>query len=88
MQAQLTTLRDAAVVDVNGDGLPDILLGENFYGNNIEMGRYDAGYGTILINHDKNIFTASALNGLIIKGEVRHILPVHIAGKKVLACKK
>lgn len=85
MQAQLTTLRDAAVVDANGDSLPDILLGENFYGNNIEMGRYDAGYGTILINSGKNEFIASALNGLIIKGEVRHILPLQVAGKKVFA---
>jgi hypothetical protein len=47
-QAQLTSYRDAIVVDANTDGLPDILLMGNYYDNNIQMGRYDADFGTIL----------------------------------------
>ena len=40
----------AAIVDAGGDSLPDILLLGNYYDNNIQMGRYDADYGTILLN--------------------------------------
>jgi len=71
-------MRTAAVVDANKDGLPDILLGGNFYENNIEMGRYDADYGTLLLNRGRGGFTAEPLNGLSIRGQVRHIAPIQL----------
>ena len=71
-------MRTAAVVDANKDGLPDILLGGNYYENNIEMGRYDAGYGILLLNKGKGAFTTEALNGLTIKGQLRHVSPMMI----------
>ena len=77
-EAQLTEMRTAAVVDANKDGLPDILLGGNYYENNIEMGRYDAGYGILLLNKGKGAFTTEALNGLTIKGQLRHVSPMMI----------
>ncbi|WP_431214617.1 FG-GAP repeat domain-containing protein [Puia sp. P3] len=79
-KAQLSPYRDAAVADVNADGLPDILLFGNYYENNIQMGRYDADYGTILLNKGKDSFSVTPLNSLAIKGQVRHILPLTIAG--------
>ena len=48
MNAQLSPYKTAALIDINNN-LPDILLGGNYYDNNIQMGRYDADYGTILI---------------------------------------
>ena len=72
-EAQLTTLRDAIVVNANNDDKPDILLAGNFYACNIQLGKYDADYGTILINKGNGNFTSELLNGLVIKGEVRHI---------------
>ena len=81
-EAQLSPYRDAAVIDANGDSLPDILLMGNFYDNNIQMGRYDADYGTILLNKGNGQFSTESLNGLAIKGQVRHIRPIHIAGKE------
>ena len=81
-EAQLSSYRDAIVVDANNDNLPDILLAGNYYDNNIEMGRYDADLGTLLINKGKGIFTCESLNGLQIKGQVRHIKEITIAGKK------
>ena len=63
-EAQLSPYRDAVVVDANHDSLPDILLFGNYYENNIQMGRYDADFGTILINHGKGQFDAESLNGL------------------------
>ncbi len=78
-QAQLTSFKDAVVVDANHDNKPDILLMGNYYDNNIEMGRYDADYGTLLINKGGGNFTYSSLNGLAVKGQVRHVVPITIA---------
>jgi enediyne biosynthesis protein E4 len=81
-EAQLSSYRDAVVVDANNDSLPDILLVGNYYDNNIQMGRYDADYGTILLNHGKGTFTAESLNGTSVKGQVRHIRKISIAGRE------
>ena len=81
-EAQLSPYRDATIIDANGDNLPDILLMGNYYDNNIQMGRYDADYGTILLNKGHGDFTTSPLNGLAIKGQTRHIRPIKIAGKE------
>ncbi len=79
-QAQLTPMRDAIVTDINHDQLPDLICVGNYYENNIEMGRYDADYGTVLINKGKGEFVASNLNGVVLKGESRHIAPINIFG--------
>jgi enediyne biosynthesis protein E4 len=80
-EAQLTSFKDAVIINANNDNLPDLLLMGNYYGNNIEMGRYDADYGTILINKGKGEFVCASMNGLAVKGEVRHIRKINI-GKK------
>jgi enediyne biosynthesis protein E4 len=80
-QAQLSPFKDAQVVDANGDSLPDILLFGNYYDNNIQMGRYDADFGTILLNNGHDSLTAVPLNGLAVKGQVRRISPIRVGGK-------
>jgi hypothetical protein len=79
--AQLTSYRDAVVVEANHDDHPDILLAGNFYHNNIQMGEYDADYGTLLINKGNGNFSCESLNGLTIKGEMRHVRKINV-GKK------
>jgi hypothetical protein len=81
-EAQLSPFRDALVVDANGDSLPDILLFGNYYDNNVQMGRYDADFGTILLNLGHDSLTAVPLNGLAVKGQVRHIREISLAGKQ------
>ncbi|GGB14932.1 VCBS repeat-containing protein [Puia dinghuensis] len=81
-EAQLSSFRDAVVVNANNDSLPDLLLVGNYFENNIQMGRYDADYGTILINHGKHSFSANPLNGLVLKGQVRHLREIDAIGKK------
>ncbi|MEO8860239.1 MAG: VCBS repeat-containing protein [Ginsengibacter sp.] len=76
--AQLSPFKDAIVVNANNDSLPDILLVGNFYDNNIQMGRNDADFGTILLNKGNGEFTCETINGLQIKGEVRHIKKINI----------
>jgi hypothetical protein len=77
-EAQLSSLKDAVIVDANGDNLPDILLFGNYYDNNIQMGRYDADYGTILINKGHGDFAVENINGLQVKGQTRHVKPIVI----------
>ncbi|MDO6432048.1 VCBS repeat-containing protein [Flavitalea sp. BT771] len=80
-EAQLSPYRDAVVVDANGDDLPDILMVGNFYDNNIQMGRYDADFGTILLNRGNDSLAPFPLNGVSIRGQSRHIRSLDIAGK-------
>jgi hypothetical protein len=82
--AQLTSYRDAAVVNANNDSLPDLLLGGNYYESNMEMGRYDADWGTLLINKGNNRFEVESPNGVSIKGQVRRIQKIEIAKKEAL----
>jgi hypothetical protein len=77
-EAQLSSIKDAVIVDANNDNLPDILLVGNYYDNNIQMGRYDADYGTVLINKGKAVLVAENINGLVIKGQIRKIKPVTV----------
>jgi hypothetical protein len=83
-QAQLSSYRDALVVDANRDSLPDILLVGNYYDNNIQMGRYDADFATLLVNQGNDSFRTESLNGLQIKGQVRHARNITIAGKEAI----
>ena len=76
--AQLSPYKDAVVINANDDNLPDILLVGNFYDNNIQMGRNDADFGTILINKGDGKFACESINGLEIKGQVRHIKKINI----------
>lgn len=71
-QAQLSPYKTAIVTDANGDALPDLLLFGNYYENNIEMGRYDADYGTVLLNRGNGKIEAVSINGLAVKGQVRN----------------
>ncbi len=81
-QAQLSCVKDAITIDANEDALPDILLAGNFYPSNIQMGRYDADYGSILVNRGMGRFEYSSLNGFQNKGETRKIAAIEIKGKQ------
>lgn len=87
-QAQLTPYKDAVVLQANKDSLPDILLGGNFYDNNIQMGRYDADMGTVLVNGGKAGWRAVPVNGKPIKGQVRRISSIRIGGKEAFVLAK
>ncbi len=81
-EAQLTGYRDAAVVNANGDSLPDLLMGGNFNVNNTQMGRYDADFGSLLINMGNGKFRYSDLGALKIKGDIRRIRRLRLPGAK------
>jgi len=81
-EAQQTAYKSGIVCDANGDKLPDVLLMGNYYDNNVQMGRYDADYGTLLLNQGKGKMIVEPLNGLQVKGQVRKIQSINIGGKK------
>jgi hypothetical protein len=80
--AQLAPYKDAIPINANNDKLVDILLVGNYYENNIEMGRYDADYGSILVNRGNNKFTCEPINGLKVKGQVRHIRKLQLPNQE------
>lgn len=81
MAAQLVPYRDAAVADLNRDSKPDLLLAGNFYENNIQMGRYDADPGTVLLNKGQAVLEPVLITGLRLRAQYRHIKPIHIRNK-------
>jgi hypothetical protein len=80
-EAQLNTYRDAVIVGMGSNGLPDILLTGNYYENNIQIGRNDAGFGTILTHAGNNSLKCENINGAIIKGQVRRVKGLTIRKK-------
>lgn len=82
-KAQYAPYYAAEIIDANGDKLPDIIMFGNFYDCNIQMGRYDANYGTILINKGNCQFEVEKLNGISVKGQVKRIRNIKV-GKEIL----
>ncbi len=82
--AQLAPYYTAQVIDANGDKLPDVVMGGNFYGCNIQMGRYDADYGKLLINKGKGEFAVTSLGKLPVTGQIKRMATLQLNGKPVL----
>lgn len=72
---QLSSINSIAVVDVNNDQSPDLIVGGNNFNFPPQFGRLDASVGDILINDGKGNFERvhPSLTGLNISGEVRNI---------------
>ena len=75
-----TARKVAQAINANSDNLPDFLLMGNFYDCNVQMGRYDADYGTLLVNKGKGAFEVKPL-GISIKGQVKRLQSIKIQGK-------
>ncbi len=71
-------MKDAVKIDGKGDSVPDILTGGNYFAQAIEIKRNDANFGTVLINKGKGEFVAESINGVLIKNQISHILPIRI----------
>ncbi|MCA0396552.1 MAG: VCBS repeat-containing protein [Bacteroidetes bacterium] len=80
-QLQLSPVKTAVPCDYNADGKSDLLLFGNYYDNNIQMGRNDADFGSLLLGTAGGGFAVHNLPGLVVKGQVRHALPIGIAAK-------
>lgn len=74
---QHTSFHAAAQVKAN-----QWLMGGNFYDCNIQMGLYDADYGSVLQIDKNKKMTKNRIGQLQIQGQIRGIYPITIQGKK------
>lgn len=77
---QWTCYRDFLIMDVNGDGLKDLLPAGNFYGEAIAMGRSDAEHGSVWLNKGEGNWALRLLPKGMMKGEVRKLQKMKLAG--------
>ncbi|MFA0961013.1 VCBS repeat-containing protein [Roseivirga sp. BDSF3-8] len=82
--AQLSPINAMAVV--NEKAPLQILTGGNFYEVNIQRGRYDADYGTLLQYEGNGTFEwiPNTISGIYLQGQIRDMAQITINGKKHL----
>jgi flagellar biosynthesis protein FliQ len=83
---QLSSANVIRSIDINNDGMPDLVIGGNEFGFPPQFGRIDASYGTIIINQgNKNLQTLDYhKSGLEVIGQIRDIKEIKIAKKRNL----
>ncbi|MCR9131733.1 MAG: VCBS repeat-containing protein [bacterium] len=77
-QAQLSPMYAGALIDLDGQGNKELLLGGNLYGVKPEAGRYDASKGVVIsVSENRELKVISTVqSGLSTNGEIRQILPI------------
>jgi len=82
-EAQFSPLYATAVVDINGDGHPDLLTGGNLTKTRVSSGQLDANYGFVFLGDGQgNYVTKPSLStGIMIRGDVRDIQTLTVRGK-------
>ncbi len=73
-EAQKTWIFAIQVMDLNKDGIQDLILGGNLTQAKPEVGKYDAGYGEVLLGKGDGtfIFWPNRFHGLKLEGDIRH----------------
>ncbi len=78
--AQVSSVHDIAVDDINGDGYLDMMLVGNTWEISTQLGRLDASHGTLLLNDQKGYFTES-VQSFNVNGPARNIKRITIDDK-------
>lgn len=81
-QAQWTPVRAAGVFYGKNSSNKRYYITGNYEGNNIQMGRYDAGMGTALARDGNGDWKAAPLRGLDIPYQVRQVRRIRLGTKK------
>jgi hypothetical protein len=86
VEAQFSPIYAILIDDFNKDGYQDMLLGGNFFGVPPDQGRYDAGYGSLLLGDGTGAFVPVSLqnSGFVVTGEVRQIKSLQTATGETL----
>ena len=86
--AQISSINDFYVEDINGDGHLDAILAGNLFDAEVETTRADAGYGLVLLGDGSGNFQVmdKMESGLFIPFQVRSLTSVSCsAGRKLIA---
>lgn len=85
-RAQIAPVNGIVNIDLNKDGLMDIIVAGNLYQSEIETGRADSGTGVVLINKGNLNFEALDVvsSGLYMPGDVKSLETININGETAL----
>lgn len=84
IEANFAPINSMLSVDINKDGLKDIIVAGNFYDFTPPMGRQDASMGLLLVNKGENKFVALSpdKSGISIDGQVRKMGWIDLIDKR------
>jgi hypothetical protein len=74
-EVQFSCVNAICVLDINKDGILDLVLGGNQYEFKPQFSRLDANYGSVLLGNKNGTYTwvPYAQSGFYVKGEVKHL---------------
>ncbi|MDC8003002.1 VCBS repeat-containing protein [Aureisphaera galaxeae] len=81
MEAQVSTVNDVMIDDMNNDGYLDALLVGNNFEVSTQIGRLDASHGVLLLNDAKGFFTQVENQGFSSNGACRNIEKLTLGNK-------
>jgi hypothetical protein len=84
-EVQFSCVNTICTMDVNNDGILDLILGGNQYEFKPQFSRLDANYGSVLLGNKKGTFSWMPYNqsGLFIKGEVKQLKTIQNKNKSI-----
>lgn len=75
--AQLFPVNAMLAIDVNADGIRDLLMAGNMFGAEVETPRYDAGNGLVLFSHPDSLRSGlPSATGFYAPGDVKDMLTI------------
>jgi len=90
VEAQVSPVFGIVTGDLDGDGIPDIWLGGNFYALKPQVGRNDASRGVFLKGNFKKsfVYQPQQHDGLYVEGEVRDAAIIHsVQSKRIIVAR-
>ncbi|WP_426062955.1 VCBS repeat-containing protein [Flavobacterium sp. DSP2-3-1] len=84
-EVQFSCVNSITALDVNKDGILDLILGGNQYEFKPQFSRLDANYGSVLLGNKNETFSWVPYNqsGFFVKGEVKQVKIIKDKNKKV-----
>ena len=84
-EVQFSCVNTIGTMDVNNDGILDLILGGNQYEFKPQFSRLDANYGSVLLGNKNGTFSwvSNDKSGFFIKGEVKNLKLIKDKNKTV-----
>ncbi len=86
VQAQISSINDILIDDIDRDGNLDALVAGNLYASEVETTRNDAGIGLLLKGNGKGDFTPLSYNqtGLLLRNDVKKLKIIKSQGESIV----